>query len=67
MDFSWETEQTNLYKDAPDLTVDEPFHKIGLTSTPACQLYLDGCRVPCTNFSGASEMQCNSIANESGL
>src|SRR5205823_6103544 len=39
-------------KNAPGLTVSEPFSKMGLTSTPACQVYLDECRVPASNRLG---------------
>jgi alkylation response protein AidB-like acyl-CoA dehydrogenase len=34
------------------LSIGEPLHKIGLTSTPACQITLDQCRVPLTNRLG---------------
>jgi alkylation response protein AidB-like acyl-CoA dehydrogenase len=33
-------------KDTPGLVIGEPFQKIGLTSTPACRISCDGCRVP---------------------
>lgn len=39
-------------KNAPGLSIGEPFDKIGLTSTPACQITFDGCRVPVSNRLG---------------
>jgi alkylation response protein AidB-like acyl-CoA dehydrogenase len=33
-------------KDTPGLVIGEPLQKIGLTSTPACRISCDGCRVP---------------------
>jgi alkylation response protein AidB-like acyl-CoA dehydrogenase len=33
-------------KDTPGLRVGEPIHKMGLTSTPACRISFDACRVP---------------------
>ncbi|MFL5654924.1 MAG: acyl-CoA dehydrogenase family protein [Ktedonobacteraceae bacterium] len=39
-------------KGSPGLSVSEPFSKMGLTSTPACQVYLVECRVPVINRLG---------------
>ena len=39
-------------KGTPGLVVGEPFHKIGLTSTPACQVRFEECRVPIANRIG---------------
>jgi len=39
-------------RNAQGLTIGEPFSKMGLTSTPACQVYLNECRVPATNRLG---------------
>jgi alkylation response protein AidB-like acyl-CoA dehydrogenase len=39
-------------KDAPGLVIGEPFDKIGLTSTPACQITFEDCRVPAANRLG---------------
>ena len=36
----------------PGLFVSEPLHKMGLTSTPACQIFLEQCRVPLRNRLG---------------
>lgn len=35
-----------LERGTPGLTVGEPLQKMGLTSTPACELLFDACRVP---------------------
>lgn len=40
-------------KGIPGLVLDEPFQKMGLTSTPACQISLQECRVPIANRLGA--------------
>jgi alkylation response protein AidB-like acyl-CoA dehydrogenase len=42
-----------IEKGTPGLIVGEPFHKMGLTSTPACQIQLQECRVPQSNRLGA--------------
>jgi alkylation response protein AidB-like acyl-CoA dehydrogenase len=39
-------------KDSPGLSASEPFSKMGLTSTPACQAHLVECRVPVINRLG---------------
>lgn len=39
-------------KDTPGLVIGEPFCKMGLTSTPACQVSFEACRVPLTNRLG---------------
>jgi len=39
-------------RNAQGLTIGEPFSKMGLTSTPACQVYLNECRVPATSRLG---------------
>lgn len=39
-------------RDTPGLVIGEPFHKIGLTSTPACQVSFQNCRVPVANRLG---------------
>jgi alkylation response protein AidB-like acyl-CoA dehydrogenase len=39
-------------KDTPGLMIGEPFRKIGLTSTPACQISFDACRIPIANRIG---------------
>src|SRR2546421_3429470 len=39
-------------KASPGLILGEPFSKMGLTSTPACQVYLNECRVPVANRLG---------------
>lgn len=39
-------------KDTPGLMVGEAFHKMGLTSTPASQVYLEECCVPVTHRLG---------------
>lgn len=41
-----------IEKDTPGLELSEPFSKMGLTSTPACQLHLNECRVPASNRIG---------------
>jgi alkylation response protein AidB-like acyl-CoA dehydrogenase len=41
-----------LERETPGLVVGKPFEKMGLTSTPACELFLEGCRVPETNRLG---------------
>jgi L-prolyl-PCP dehydrogenase len=40
-------------KDSPGLLIGEPLHKMGLTSTPACQVVLDECRVPLSGLLGS--------------
>jgi alkylation response protein AidB-like acyl-CoA dehydrogenase len=39
-------------RDTPGLRLGAPFHKMGLTSTPACQMTLEDCRVPVANRIG---------------
>jgi alkylation response protein AidB-like acyl-CoA dehydrogenase len=39
-------------RDTPGLMLGEPFRKIGLTSTPACQIAFEACRVPAANRLG---------------
>jgi L-prolyl-PCP dehydrogenase len=39
-------------RDTPGLVIGEPFHKIGLTSTPACQVSFESCRVPAAHRLG---------------
>ncbi len=39
-------------KHTPGLIIGEPFDKVSLTSTPACQITFDNCRVPATNRLG---------------
>lgn len=39
-------------RNTPGLSVGEPLRKIGLTSTPACQVVFDQCRVPLINRLG---------------
>lgn len=39
-------------KSTPGLLIGEPFQKIGLTSTPACRIAFDACRVPATHRLG---------------
>jgi alkylation response protein AidB-like acyl-CoA dehydrogenase len=39
-------------KDTPGLIIGEPFHKMGLTSTPACRISFDACCVPVANRIG---------------
>jgi alkylation response protein AidB-like acyl-CoA dehydrogenase len=39
-------------REAPGLVTGEPFNKMGLTSTPACQLSLNECRVSAANIIG---------------
>jgi alkylation response protein AidB-like acyl-CoA dehydrogenase len=41
-----------IEKNTPGLCVGEPFAKMGLTSTPACQIELNECRVPLSNRLG---------------
>jgi alkylation response protein AidB-like acyl-CoA dehydrogenase len=41
-----------IEKSTPGLRVGEPFKKMGLTSTPACQIDLNECRVPLSNRLG---------------
>lgn len=33
-------------RETPGLSLSEPIEKMGLTSTPACELHFEGCRVP---------------------
>lgn len=39
-------------KDAPGLVIGKPFRKMGLTSTPACPISFNACRVPVANRIG---------------
>ncbi len=39
-------------KDTPGVIIGEPFHKIGLKSTPACCITFQGCRVPISHRLG---------------
>src|SRR6266852_5346226 len=39
-------------KDTPGLSIGEPFRKMGLTSTPACRITFNACRVPVANRIG---------------
>ncbi len=39
-------------KDTQGLVIGEPIRKMGLTSTPACQVTFEGCRVPAANQLG---------------
>lgn len=39
-------------RDTPGLVIGEPFHKAGLTSTPACQVSFEACRVHAANRLG---------------
>lgn len=39
-------------KGTPGLIIGEPFHKVGLTSTPACRVSFESCRVPLTQRLG---------------
>ena len=39
-------------RDTPGLSFSEPIRKMGLTSTPACQISLDHCRIPLTHRLG---------------
>jgi alkylation response protein AidB-like acyl-CoA dehydrogenase len=41
-----------IEKSTPGLRVGEPFAKMGLTSTPACEISLNECRVPLSNRLG---------------
>jgi alkylation response protein AidB-like acyl-CoA dehydrogenase len=41
-----------IEKSTPGLSIGEPFAKMGLTSTPACQIDLNECRVPLDNRLG---------------
>ena len=41
-----------IEKDTPGLLIDKPIDKMGLTSTPACQIRLEDCRVPANNRLG---------------
>ena len=36
----------------PGLSVGKPFSKMGLTTSPICSIYLDGCRVPAEHMLG---------------
>ena len=38
--------------DAPGLVRGKPFHKMGLSSSPICSIYLEDCRVPAVNRLG---------------
>lgn len=40
-------------KGAAGLTVGKPFDKMGLSTSPICSIYLDGCRVPASNMLGS--------------
>jgi alkylation response protein AidB-like acyl-CoA dehydrogenase len=35
-----------LEKETPGLIIGKPFQKMGLTSTPACEIFFEACRVP---------------------
>jgi alkylation response protein AidB-like acyl-CoA dehydrogenase len=39
-------------RDTPGLTVGRPIAKMGLRTSPLCELFLDGCRVPAGNVIG---------------
>lgn len=39
-------------REIPGLVIGKPFQKMGLTSTPACELSFEGCRVPGANRLG---------------
>lgn len=39
-------------RDTPGLVIGEPFHKVSLTSTPACQISFESCYVPAANRLG---------------
>jgi alkylation response protein AidB-like acyl-CoA dehydrogenase len=39
-------------RDAPGLTIGQPFTKLGLSTSPMCTIYLDQCRVPASNMIG---------------
>lgn len=41
-----------LERDSPGLLIGEPFTKLGLTSTAACEISLQACRVPLENLLG---------------
>jgi alkylation response protein AidB-like acyl-CoA dehydrogenase len=41
-----------VHRTTPGLSLGEPFQKMGLTSTPACQVSLKDCRVPITQRLG---------------
>jgi alkylation response protein AidB-like acyl-CoA dehydrogenase len=40
-------------RDTPGLTVGPPVSKMGLRTSPLCELYFDDCRVPATNMLGS--------------
>jgi L-prolyl-PCP dehydrogenase len=39
-------------RDSPGLTIGKPFGKMGLTTSPICQVYFDDCRVPASHMIG---------------
>ena len=39
-------------RDSPGLTVGAPVHKMGLRTSPMCELFFDGCEVPADNLLG---------------
>lgn len=39
-------------RDTPGLVIGEPFRKMGLTSTPGCQISFEDCRIPIANRLG---------------
>jgi alkylation response protein AidB-like acyl-CoA dehydrogenase len=41
-----------IERDTPGMLLGEPFQKMGLTSTPACQVTFQNCRVPMTQMLG---------------
>lgn len=41
-----------IERDTPGLVIHEPFQKMGLLSTPGCQITLQGCRVPGSQMLG---------------
>lgn len=50
--------------DTPGLVLGPPLHKMGLSSTPACQISLEECRIPATHLLG-EEGQGAQIFNRS--
>ncbi len=53
-------------KDTPGLVIGKPFSKMGLVSSPICQIYLDECRVP-IKYKLGTEGQGGAIFKESML
>ena len=41
-----------LERETPGLIIGEPFQKMGLTSTPSCEIFFEACRVPATHRLG---------------